>query len=735
VLSLGVAALAPADVAAVLTDQGERVLLAGLVVVLALRARGAGPDRWTWACFSAATAAYLTGGLLTDLLAGTASGTASPSWADLGYLAFYPAVYAGLVLVLRTRVRRLGAVAWLDAVVTGLTAAALAADFALGAELRAAHGEWAAVATGVTYPVADLLLLVLVAGALTALGRGAGPLWWWLTAGLALFGVTDTLYAAEVAAGSYRPGNPLDLGWGLAFVCFALAACQRSGGREGRPAPGRGALVVPGICSATALGLLLTGYLTTGDPMAGVLAVGAVVAALARTAVSFRAVRALADTRAQAVTDELTGLANRRRVYEELRAADEVLAAGGRVAVLVLDLDRFKEINDSLGHAVGDALLRQVGPRLRDQLRAGDLLGRTGGDEFVVVSRDLDAEGAAALASRIQAELRRPFRVGEVDLSVDLSTGIAVGPDHAGHAEELLQLADLAMYAAKASRTGVAVFDDQRDGGGRRRLDEVAALRRGIEDGELVLHYQPKVILATGQVEGVEALVRWQHPERGLVYPDAFIELAESAGLMGQLTDTVLDMALKQTRLWAELDRDLTVAVNVSPSNLVDESFPDTIAGLLVAHGVPARSLVLEVTESLLMQDRARAERVLGRLREQGVGVAIDDYGTGYSSLAYLAELPAVTELKLDRTFVAGMTASWRAESIVISTLQLARALGLVLVAEGAEDQETVDLLAGLGCDVVQGYHLSRPLPTAQLEQWLDDRAAAAVAADPARVG
>jgi diguanylate cyclase (GGDEF)-like protein len=437
-------------------------------------------------------------------------------------------------------------------------------------------------------------------------------------------------------------------------------------------------------------------------------------------------VRALADTRRLADTDELTGLANRRRVYEELTAADRQLAEGRQVAVLVLDLDRFKEINDSLGHAVGDALLRQVGPRLRDVLRAGDLLGRTGGDEFVVVGRDLGTDSATALADRIAAELGRPFQVDGVHLSLDLSAGIAVGPDHADRAEELLQLADLAMYAAKAARTGTEVFDRRRDGGGRRRLEEIAALRRGIEDGELVLHYQPKLALATGRVEGVEALVRWQHPERGLLYPDAFIELAESAGLMGRLTDAVVDRALKQARLWAEQDRELTVAVNVSPSNLVDESFPDTIADLLVAHGVPARSLVLEVTESLLMQDRARAERVLGRLREQGVGLAIDDYGTGYSSLAYLAELPAVTELKLDRTFVAGMTASWRAESIVISTLQLARALGLVLVAEGAEDQETVDLLASLGCDVVQGYHLSRPLPTEQLERWLDDRAAAA---------
>jgi EAL domain-containing protein (putative c-di-GMP-specific phosphodiesterase class I) len=277
------------------------------------------------------------------------------------------------------------------------------------------------------------------------------------------------------------------------------------------------------------------------------------------------------------------------------------------------------------------------------------------------------------------------------------------------------------MYAAKSRRTGVAVFDESRDGNGRHRLEDVAQLRRALEADELVLHYQPKLALPSGAVDGVEALVRWQHPTRGLLYPNAFIELAESAGLMAELTRRVIDLALAQSRAWRDRGRMLTMAVNVSPSNLVDERFPDEVAALLATHGMPSQSLVLEVTEGLLMEDRERAVRVLGRLRDAGVGVAIDDYGTGYSSLAYLASLP-VTELKLDRTFVAAMTGSPRAESIVTSTLQLAHALGLVLVAEGAEDQDTVDALAALGCDLVQGYHLSRPLPPEQLWNWLEAR-------------
>jgi diguanylate cyclase len=311
-----------------------------------------------------------------------------------------------------------------------------------------------------------------------------------------------------------------------------------------------------------------------------------------------------------------------------------------------------------------------------------------------------------------------------MNLNVDASVGVAIGPDHSITAEELLQLADLAMYSAKAARAGVAVYDEDRDGHGRHRLEAVEQLRRGIADGELVLHYQPKLALASGVVEGVEALVRWQHPSRGLLFPDAFIDLAESAGLMSRLTSSVVEMALAQCRLWADDGCALTVSVNVSPSNLVDDEFPDEVAALLRRFDLPARALVLEVTESILMEDRERAVRVLSRLRDAGVGVSIDDYGTGYSSLAYLAALP-VTELKLDRVFVGAMTGSPRAASIVTSTLQLAHALGLVLVAEGAEDQATVDALTTLGCDVVQGYHLSRPLPPEQLRAWLLERQAA----------
>ncbi|MBM7806618.1 diguanylate cyclase (GGDEF)-like protein [Geodermatophilus bullaregiensis] len=706
----------------------QTVFVAAVIGLVSCRAVASDQDRRAWAAFGVGLASFLAGTLVYYARYQDLAVVPYPAWSDLGWVLFYPFVYVALLGMLRTRVPRLSARVWLDGLVVGLTVAAAGAAFALGAALRAAEGNLDVVLVGLAYPVADLVLLTLVAGAIAVMGRGAGASWWWISGGLGLFAVVDTVYAFQLAHGSYVDGGPVDLGWGLAFACFGAAAARHPAREPGRRREGADALVLPAVCVLGALALLLRGYLgDESEPLAGWLALGAVLAALARTALSFHDVKALADSRRQARTDELTGLVNRRGVYELLATLDEELAAGAEMAVLLVDLDRFKEINDSLGHAAGDELLRQVGPRLAADLRATDVLARLGGDEFVVVARDLDADGATALGERIRTHLREPFRSGSMDLTVDASVGIAVGPVQACCAEELLQMADLAMYAAKRRRTGVAVFDEARDGQGRHRLELADQLRRGIAGGELVLHYQPKLAFDGDHVVGVEALARWRHPERGLLFPDTFIEVAESSGLMGELTVAVLDLALAQVRTWADTGHRLSVAVNVSPSNLVDDRFPDEVAQRLRVHGLPASALVLEVTESLLMEDRERAVSVLRRLRDAGVGIAIDDYGTGYSSLAYLAELP-VTELKLDRAFVGSMVDSPRNSAIVTSTLQLSHALGLVLVAEGAEDQATVDALADLGCDQVQGYHLSRPLPPEQLLGWLRDRAARAAA-------
>jgi diguanylate cyclase (GGDEF)-like protein len=704
----------------------NNTFLAGVVVLLGARAALGRSDRAAWWCLTAGLAAKLVGSIAYYAHDRYAADASFPSWSDTGWMVFYPLGIAALFGMLRPRVRRVGTGGWLDGAVTGLTAAAFAVALALSPAIQAAPSS-----ADVSYPVANLALLALIAGALSLVGRGAGWAWWSVGAGLALFIATDAVYTVELARGAYADGGPLDLGWLAGSAALALGSGIRQPGSAGRGLPRIGALLVPFLCAVAALGLLFSAYVDRGDLLAGLLALGAVLAALGRTALTFHQVQALADSRRQARTDDLTGLPNRRRAYEAFQAADSRLAAGGTAAVLLLDLDRFKEINDSLGHAAGDALLRQVGPRLAPLLRSTDLLARLGGDEFVVIATDLDAAGAVALAGRLRAQLQIPLHHQGMALSVDASVGIAVGPDHGSSAEELMQLADLAMYAAKGRRIGVSLYDDARDGLGRHRLETVEQLRNGIRDGELVLHHQPKMTPHTGRVLGVECLVRWQHPTRGLLYPDTFIDLADAFGLMSSLTLSVLDLALRQCRDWRDEGRDLGVAVNVSPSNLVDEGFPREVADLLDRYRLPATDLVLEVTESLLMEDRERAVSVLTRLRAMGVGIAIDDYGTGYSSLAYLAELP-VTELKLDRAFVGAMTDSPRNSAIVTSTLQLAHALGLVLVAEGVEDRATLDALTLLGCDLVQGYHLSRPRTAEDLEAWLDARAAVPSGTGPA---
>ena len=699
----------------------------GVVALLAVgRAVLFTEDRLAWSCLGAGLTCYLVSSVLDDWY--DSAGAVHPVLSEVGWVAFYPLAYVALGVVLRARVRGLTRSTWFDGLVAGLTTAACGAY----AVARVAVGsDLAAVARATVYPVGDTVLLLVVAWGAAVLGRHAGPAWWWLTAGIALFALSDVGYAVQVARGLDPEGGLLDAGYGAAFIAVGAAVCQRPRG-PGRRSQGRAGLVLPLGCALAALLLLLHGYLTQhvphrGDALAGVLALVAVVAALARTSLTFREVRALAESRREARTDELTGLPNRRSVVEELEAQQEQLTASGRLAVLVVDLDRFKEVNDSLGHAAGDAVLRQVGPRLAARLRPDDVLGRMGGDEFVVLLHDVDVDEALLVAERLVDALRTPFVIGALALTVDASTGVAVGPLHSSSPEELLQMADLAMYAAKTRSLGVACFDAERDGSGRHRLEHVEQLRAGIRAGELVLHFQPKLDLRSGEVAGVEALVRWAHPTRGLLYPDAFIDLAESAGLMPALTGAVLELALAQCGTWRAAGLDLGVAVNVSTSNLVDEGFPVQVADALRRHGLPPTSLVLEVTESVLMADRDRAVDVLTRLRCAGVGIAIDDYGTGYSSLAYLAALP-VTELKLDRSFLAAVLTCPRTATVVTSTLQLAQSLGLEVVAEGVEDQETLDLLVELGCDLVQGYHVSRPQPPDALAAWLRARAGVPVA-------
>jgi predicted signal transduction protein with EAL and GGDEF domain len=355
------------------------------------------------------------------------------------------------------------------------------------------------------------------------------------------------------------------------------------------------------------------------------------------------------------------------------------------------------------------------------------VLARLGGDEFGVLLPTAEAGGAETIAGGLLAALRRPFDLEQIALHVDASIGVAAFPDHGADRNTLLRHADSAMYIAKNGHSGVAVSTDSPDDdAGRRRLTTLEELRNGLDRGELILHYQPQLHLAAGTVSGTEALVRWNHPTRGLIYPDGFLPLAEHAGLMGRLTLQVLELALEQCRAWRADGLDLTVAVNLSASNLQDPNLPGHVADALARHGVPPATLHLEVTEEVLMRDAARATEVLAELRAMGIRLAVDDYGTGYSSLAYLHALP-VDDLKLDRAFVAHCDADPRSAAIVQSTVELAHNLNMRMIAEGVETEAVLDRLRQWDCDLAQGYHVSRPQLPDRLTPWLLERQVHAV--------
>jgi len=429
--------------------------------------------------------------------------------------------------------------------------------------------------------------------------------------------------------------------------------------------------------------------------------------------------------RHQALHDALTDLPNRALLYDCMEdAIAGARRSGGMAALLLIDLDRFKEVNDTLGHDYGDRLLIEVAQRLRDTIRRSDTLARLGGDEFAVLLGGLpDRAAAIELAGRLQDALARPFSLDGVVAVLDASIGVAFCPDHGDDVNLLVQRADVAMYDAKRSRTAIETYSEARDPYSSERLQLLAELRAAIRAGELVLHYQPKVAVGSGVVLGVEALVRWEHPTRGLLLPGDFVPLAERTGAIGDLTRWVLDTALAQSRAWRDAGRDLTMAVNLAAPNIVDEALPELVRARLARWRVPGDRLECEISEHTVMADPNRAIAVLERLRALGVRLSLDDFGTGHSSLTYLKRLP-IDEVKIDRSFVIGMAEDADDAAIVRSTIDLARHLGLTVVAEGVESAAILHDLAELSCDVAQGFHLSPPLPVAALDAWLAARAA-----------
>lgn len=674
---------------------------------------------------AAAVTAFAVGDTLFVLEAMAPGSLPLPALADVSYLLAYPPALVALVIIARRHTGGLARVAWLDCASGALGAGALLVLFlspVLGPATAGLPPLAALVA--VVAPAFDLLVVAVIAGLSALHGVHLGGRWVLLASGLLAFAASDVAYVLHLAAGSYVLGGWVDAGWafGLALIATwvdSASSPRRPAARAADGLRGAGPLVVASAATLTGLTVLvLSSWMPVPVPALG-LAAAALLATGVRAQLAARVLERMADQRlVAAVTDDLTGLPNRRALQAE---------AGHRLAdpdprpqaLLLLDLDRFKDINDGLGNRAGDQLLVAVGARLRKTLHDDDLLVRLGGDEFALLLDDAGEEEAVDVATRLAVTVAEPLSVEHTMQRPRVSIGIALFPRDGADLGTLMRRADTALYRAKTARKAYHVYrsaDDLAGGDGPRAVQE---LRTALELDQFVLHYQPKVDLASGEVHDVEALVRWNHPTRGLLAPDGFLSLIEDAGLMPALTRTVIARALDQVAAWRRAGHELTVAVNLSSGSLADRDLPGQVAELLAGRGLPPSALQVEITEEFLMRDRDLARAILAALRSGGVRVSVDDFGTGYNSLACLRDLP-IDELKLDSSFVTPMGHDARAAAVVASTIDLAHTLGLRIVAEGVETGDTYTELTLMGCDQAQGYFVSRPIPAAEFDRWLE---------------
>lgn len=425
------------------------------------------------------------------------------------------------------------------------------------------------------------------------------------------------------------------------------------------------------------------------------------------------------DLEHMALYDSLTGLANRYLLQDRLQQSIyRVGRDSSSLAILVVDLDRFKEVNDTLGHNVGDELLKQVGMRFQSKLRQADTIGRLGGDEFAAVIPDADAETAVLVAEHLLQSLQYPIELESGSYVVSASIGIALYPEHGDDVQTILRRADVAMYVAKRAKQDWFIYDVEQDQHTPRRLSLMADLHSALDRGQMRLFYQPKLDLSTGMITGVEALMRWLHPEQGMVPPDIFIPALEQSGLIRRYTAWVLDEAIRQSVAWSDIGLDLTMSINLSMYNLRDTELPAQVVMLQKMWKPAPDTLVMEVTESAVMSDPHNVSQILDTLAAQGIQFSIDDFGTGYSSLNHLKRL-SVNELKIDKSFVKDMTTDRDDKAIVCSTIDLAHNMGLRVVAEGVENRAVLDMLIELGCDQVQGYYIAKPMSATDLQEFL----------------
>ena len=692
------------------------------LIAVAGRLRRAAPGRAAWGAMAGSLAASVVAGVAVEAGWSVPGVPGAPSTASLLRVLAAALLALGVAGVARQRLTGVAATTRLDAVIAGLAVSAGVGLATVEPELTARAGATANVASTLLALTFVALVAVVVFG-LTPTGRrpsGATAL------AIAAAGAT----AVGCALALHHP-LPWPLGGGrdlnvaslasAILVGFAAATRDRAvpalRARGAQSAPV--ASLVPVGAGLAAIALVAVSWRDAkGSFVVPVIGFGALLLVLVRLWMTLREESHLITaSRVDARTDPLTGLPNRRSLLEQL----ESLLDSGQVrmtGVVLIDLDGFKEVNDSLGHLAGDRLLAGVGERFHRHLGGEGVFGRLGGDEFAFVSPTSSEDELVGVANGLMSVLSDPYSVEGVAVHVGASMGIAVAASHETSAVELLRGADVAMYEAKRLKSGVSVYRTNNDPNSREQLALLSDLRHAIDARALTLHYQPTIDMRTEEVRGVEALARWNHPTLGVVLPERFIPMTERAGLMPQLTRAVLVQAIEEAGRLRRAGHRLQMSVNISRYDLLDDDLPTFVARVLALHSVPAGQLTIEITESCLGTDPDRGAECVRRLRGIGARIAIDDYGVGYSSMSQLLEM-SIDELKIDKSFVVGLPADLRAEAIVRSAIELARALGVSLVTEGIESEESLRALQAIGADIGQGYYIARPLTPTALRDYL----------------
>lgn len=617
----------------------------------------------------------------------------------------------------------------LDGLIAGLALAAFASTYWFHQYVEIG-GRPLVSEMNIFNPILVIVLLVLIVAGLIPSRFQPDRHAVWLIVGLVSIGLGDLIALNQPATMSHVVNALVTTSRPIGMCCLAIAAWprvdRRVESRERLDAPW-GLNLIPIIFGALSIGILANAVHRTTSIATTFMALGSLVLVIIRMVMTQSEVRQLGSSHfVDARTDHVTGLSNRRDFLEGGESKLVSLRPNEQLAVLLIDLDGFKEVNDSLGHAQGDELLKIIGRRFAKKIGDRGPMARTGGDEFactVVIEAESDP---IVIANELARALADPVSLDGTKVRVSASIGVAIWPQHGTTHVELVRSADVAMYEAKRSRGSVSVYSDGIDNNTRERLAMINDLRIAIERRRLTLHFQPTRHVLTGSVYGVEALVRWQHPTLGLLQPDEFIPLAERAGLIMPLTRTVLDLAIQELDRLHRGGHALQMSVNISQWDLMDPHLPNSISSMLSWFHLPADRLVLEVTESSLMQDPTLAKRSLERLRSLGVKISIDDFGVGYSSMSQLLELPA-DELKIDKSFVLALDTDSRAISLIRSMIEMARALGLTIVAEGIETAQAYDALSMAGADVIQGHFVALPLSSAELDDFLTNEMATGV--------